>query len=569
MRLQSVIIPQNAEYPEMYFRGDLSFPAGDTLTLDTYFNSFSYTKYRDYTSAQRVTFSCQIRGRARLSLCVFDGEERIIREDECGGDAAISAELSELPENGFLYPKLTALTDCCFICGEYSSDRLPADISVCAAVCTYKREDYVLRNIERLRSAEFSFLNRVFVIDNGGTLDKEALSQGIITVLSNRNYGGSGGFTRGLLEALDGGYSHVILMDDDIDLHPEILERMTAFAAILHPEHKKAHFGTAMLSDSNPCIQYELGGANWNGRRVCFVKHNIDIRPQRTLLENLSGNDIGYGAWWCFMMPASDIAEYGLPYPFFIKIDDVEYGLRTCKTSPIITMNGIAVRHEDFDNKYSMHLEYYNVRNQLVMNAAHNNRPTLNALYRLFAASFKQLVLYRYDSMPLILRAFNDYLRGVDFFLSCDEEKLNRELIQSAPECIPLDEISGWNEQMRSIPRTCDNKVLTPAALLTMAGHLIPSFLLKKDTSAAPLSRAGACDTLFRSTVVQYQLAGNSGIVTKRSFAKYVRYSFKVLAMAVKLLFLNPRVSREYRRRAGEITSAEFWRRHLGLIDER
>ena len=568
MRLQSVIIPQNTEYPEMYFRGNLSFRAGDMFTLDTYFNSFSYTKYRDFTTIQTVTFSCKVNGRARLSLCVFDGCEKIISNCDFDGETSLTAKLSELPENGFLYPKLTALADCTFINGEYLSDAMPANINVCAAICTYKREEYVLKNIEKLRTEDFTYINRIFVIDNGYTLDKQNLSDEIITILENRNYGGSGGFTRGLIEAKDGGFTHVILMDDDIDLHPEILERMTVFTSILRTEYQNAHFGTAMLSGSNPCIQYELGGANWDGRRVKFVKHNIDIRSPQAMLGNLNGNNIGYGAWWCFMMPVSDITEYNLPYPFFIKIDDVEYGLRTCKSAPIITMNGIAVRHEDFDNKYSMHLEYYNVRNQLVMNAVHNNNPTLNALYRLFAVSFKTLVLYRYDVMPLILRAFNDYLQGVDFFLSCNEEDLNRELMQSTPRLIPLDEIPEWNENMRNLPRKSNNKVLTPVALLTMAGHIIPCFLLKKDLSVAPLSRASAYDTLFRRTVIQYQLVGNTGIVTKRSFTKYIKYSLNVLATAVKLLFLSHKVNRDYRTRSGEITSPEFWRRHLGLINK-
>lgn len=565
MRLQSVILPDNAEYPEMYFRGDLRLTKGASLSFDAYFNCFCYTRYRDYTAVNSVVFSCRINGSAKVRLCVFDGCERVICEAEGEREIALSARISDLPQNGFLYPKITALTDCEFLSGEYSSDCVPQNISCCIAVCTYKRESYVMKNIERLKGFKFSFVKRAFVVDNGNSLDFKALSDDFISVLPNKNYGGSGGFTRGLIEAQDGGYTHVILMDDDIDFHPETVERMTVFAAVLRQEYRKAHFGTAMLSGNLPYMQYELGGAKWNGRRVCFVKHDIDIRSQQSLLENLCGNEIDYGAWWCFLMPVSDVEEYNLPYPFFIKIDDVEYGLRTCKTAPIITMNGIAVRHEDFDNKYSMHLEYYNVRNQLVLNAAHNKAPTRNALYRLFAVSFKHLVLYRYDSIPIILRAFSDYLKGVDFFLSCDEEQLNRELMQSVPKLTPLNEIHEWNEKMRDTPRICDNKVLTPATIITMAGHLIPSFLLKREASAAPLSKAGASDTLFRRTVIQYQFGGDTGIVTKRSFARFVKYSFKTLGMAMRLICLNPKAKKSFRDRKSEIISADFWKKHLGI----
>lgn len=565
MRLQSVIIPNEEQYSELYYRGNLSLAAGDILTFDTYFNSFSYTKYRKYATIKNACFTCEFTGKASVELCVFDGEEHTICSDVFSEKAELSVDFSNLPQNGFLYPKITAITECYFKSGEYSSDCEPRKISCCIAICTYKRESYVLKNTELLRNFKFSFINQVFVIDNGNTLDCKNMTDDFIKVLPNKNYGGSGGFTRGLIEAYDGGFSHVILMDDDVEFHPEILERMTVFISLLKPKYTGSHFGTAMLSRNIPHIQYELGGADWNGRRVCKGKHNVDVRAPRELLANLTGNEIGYGAWWCFLLPVSDITDFGLPYPFFIKIDDVEYGLRTSKNTPIITMNGVAVRHEDFDNKYSMHLEYYNVRNQLVMNAAQNIKPFRNAMYRLFAASFKQLVLYRYDCIPMILRAFDDFLSGVDFFLQCDEEKLNGEIMQSAPKMKQLSDIPGWNEEMRNLSRREDNRVFTPLAVLTLGGHLFPAFMLKREIGAAPLSRAGAVDTLRRREVIQYQLGGDTGILCRRSFKKFVAYSVKVLGMAFKLMFGFNRARKSFRTRKGEISSVEFWQRHLGL----
>ncbi len=566
MRLQSVIIPDDTQHCELYFRGNLSLAVGESLSLDTYFNSFPYTKYIEYTNVQQITFTCKIDGKAQLQFCVFNGTEQILCETEGEDSLSLSLSLADLPKAGFVYPKITALTPCRFLCGEYSSQCQASEISACIAICTYKREEYVLNNIELLKSAELSFIDRVFVVDNGNSLDHEALSDEFIKVLPNKNYGGSGGFTRGLIEAYDGRFSHIILMDDDIEFHTEILERMTVFAALLKNEYADAHFGTGMLSKNVPYIQYELGGADWSGRRVCGGKHNIDIRTPNALLENLSGNDIGYGAWWCFLMPVSDIINYGLPYPFFIKIDDVEYGLRTCSnTSPIITMNGIAVRHDDFDNKYSMHLEYYNVRNQLVLNTCHDRMPLFNALYRLLAVSFKHLVLYRYDSMPMILKAFDDYLQGVDFFINCDEEQLNCELIKNAPKLQKLTSIPEWDENMRNMERRADNTLLTPLSVLTLAGHIFPSFMLKKEIGAAPLSRTSSYDTIRRRAVIQYQLKGDTGVLVKRSFGKFIKYSFMVLGMAFKILFCYSSAKKSYQTRKNEIISLDFWRNHLGI----
>lgn len=563
MRLQKIISDgQNCD--ELFCRGKYELSVGDTLSFDTYYNCFCYSKYLRYTKVKDITFSCSFVGKAKVQLCIYTGEELVVCEGQYENSASLSISISELPQNGFLYPKITALTICQFVNGEYLSDCLPDKINVCTAICTYKREEYVRHNIELLKNFPFSFIHRVFVIDNGKTLDA-SLSNDFVTIYSNKNYGGSGGFTRGLIEAHNGGYSHVILMDDDIELIPQVLETMTVFMSLLKKEYNSAHFATAMLSSNIPYIQYELGGAVWNGKRVCYVKHNIDIRSQDMLLCNLSENNIGYGAWWCYMLPVSDVDKFGLPFPFFIKLDDVEYGMRTCKSAPIITMNGVAVRHEDFDNKYSMHLEYYNVRNQLVLNAAHNISPTRNALYRLFAVSFKHLVLYRYDMMPFILKAFNDYLKGVDFFLNCDEEEMNSELIKNSPRSLPLSDIPEWNEEMRSFPRAQNNKVMTPTALLTLAGHLIPSFLLKKEMGAAPLSMASAHDTLFRKAIIQFQFKGDTGIVTKRSIVKFFKYSIEVLAMSLKILIFSHKAKKSFYIRKSEITSMDFWKNHLGI----
>ncbi len=566
MRLQSVILPDEKQNEELYYRGKLALCAGGALSFDTYYNCFCYTKYRKYTNVHNVRFSCKLNGRAMVRLRLFDGTEQILARSEGEGEISLNVDFSRLPENGFIYPEVIALSKCVFAEGGYYADDFTTPgISCCIAICTYKRESCLIQNLNILKDFNFSFIKRIFVVDNGNTLDVKTLSDNLVIVLPNKNYGGSGGFARGLIEAYSGGYSYVILMDDDIKFYPDILERMTVFAALLKPEYRFAHFGTAMISDNTPYIQYELGGSMWDGRRVRFVKHNTDMRTKKAVLDNLNSNEINYGAWWCFMMPVSDVEKYKLPYPFFIKMDDVEYGLRTCGSSPIITMNGIAVRHDDFDNKYSMHLEYYNVRNQLVLNAAHDLHPTSNALYRLFAVSFKHMALYRYDNMPIIFKAYNDYLCGVDFFLKCDEEKLNSELLNSAPKLALLADIPQWTEEMRSAVRHRDNKVITPLAVLTMAGHLIPAFCLKREISAAPLSKASVDDTLFRKTVIQYQYKGDTGIITKRSFVKFVKYGFLTLLMAVKVIFLNPKAVASYSKRKNEITSMEFWKKHLGL----
>lgn len=506
VRLQEIIFPQGDIDETMFCRGRTSLKSGNVLSFDTYFNSFSYTKYRGYTRVGAVTFSCEIRGKALVSLCVYDGEVKVVHETETENYAELSVDFSALPPNGFLYPKITAITDCEFVKGEYTAEGEPDTINVCIAICTYRRERYALKNIELLRNFKFGFIRRVFVVDNGQTLDT-ALSDGFIRILPNKNYGGSGGFTRGLIEARDGGFSHIIHMDDDVEFFPQTLEQMTVFMSLLTEDFSKSWFGTGMFPLDKPWEQFELG-AQWDGELTSH-KHKIDLREPKNLLDNLNNDDLDYSAWWTLCMPVS-VTEKGLPFPFFIKGDDIEYGLRKDTGTEIITMNAIGVRHEAFDRKTSFVLYYYNVRNELTVNAVHRKYGTFKALKRFWFEILKQLILYRYDNCNIVFMAVRDFLGGVDFFLKTNEEELNIELSRRVPQLVPLADIPEWNEALHCDEHTRRNKI-TAAMLLTLGGHIIPSFALKKELKAYPLSRTGTEDTFLRKAAIQYQLGGDKG----------------------------------------------------------
>lgn len=565
-----MIIPENdSGCPELFFRGgdhrgdSICVNVGEIVTLDTYYNGFCFTKYRKYTTVNEVSFTVRLRGEAVLRLLCFDGERiNVVSQCEGGSELCLTAMLSDLPEKGILYPEINAKTDAEILGGEYTAECSPDNINVCAAICTFKREQYVTRNLELMRAYKFSFLNRVFAVDNGRTLDAHALSDDFIKVLPNRNYGGSGGFTRGIIEAADGGFTHVILMDDDVELMPQTLEQMTVFVSLLTEEYRESWFSAAMIPLDDPRRQFELG-AVWNGKEAEICKHNIDISNREALVDNLSNPNVQYGGWWTLLMPLS-VTENGLPYPFFIKFDDVEYGMRKPNGTEIITMNGISVRHEAFDRKTSFILDYYNLRNELAINTIYGKCNGFGAAKRFLYEICKELMLYRYGNIPLVLDAARHFLKGPLFLRDTDEEQLNMSLINRAPKLVKLSDIPQWNEILR-----CDehlkNKHISLAMALTLGGHLIPSFLLNKEIRAVPLSRTGAADCYGRKAVIQYQLGGDNGILTTRSFLSMLKYGILGCGMAIKIAVCFPRARKRWTTHKHEITGFDFWRKHLEI----
>ena len=569
MQLQNIIFPaESFGYKEMYFRGGelknntLALKKGEQISFDTYFNSFSFTKYLDYTKAKNATFVSDFKGKATVQLCVYDGEKHVVSEISAENKVEVFIDFSNLPEKGFLYPVFIAETDCIISDFRYESDCIPRKINACVGICTYKREQYVKKNINAMRSFKFSFINRVFVSDNGNTLDYNALSDNFINICPNKNYGGSGGFTRCLIEAYDNDFSHIILMDDDVEFHCESLERMTTFISILRDECSENWFSAGMFPMDKPWNQFELG-AEWDGKKAIVHKHNLDMLSLDNILDNLDNSCIGYGGWWTLCMPVS-VVEKGLPYPFFIKFDDVEYGMRKSPEVDIITMNGVSVRHEAFDKKTSFVLDYYNLRNELVVNTIYGKYGVSGVIRRYWYEVCKQLFLYRYDNIPIVIRAIKDYLSGAEFFFRCDDEKVNSELINSVPKMHQLENLPGWEEGMRN-DNHIKNKNVSVGMIMSLGGHLIPSFLLKKDITAYPLSRISAKDTYLKKTVIQYQLGGNTGIATNRSFGKFMKYLFKSMLILPQILFRYKKCKTNLMNQKHILVSMEFWRKKLGI----
>lgn len=86
-------------------------------------------------------------------------------------------------------------------------------------------------------------------------------------------------------------------------------------------------------------------------------------------MKNEEDLPMEYNGWWFCCIP---LAEHfrGFPLPVFIHGDDIEYGLRFNKK--IMTMNGIGVWHDAFDNRKASSMEYYDMRNTLITCAIHH-----------------------------------------------------------------------------------------------------------------------------------------------------------------------------------------------------
>ena len=452
MILSQLVFPPEEAAPKrtLYYRGQsgpiskegILLLAEETVRFDTYFNAFFYGVYAKYTDVERIRVCLCTTGEIQLRLFALDSQncESLLAELNVKGRTISTSfpeyALKDLPAGGALFLEVTAHSAQAYIHGGwYESSIEEQRVKVSAIICTYHREEYVYRNLRSIQEKVWEDTScpirenlDAFVVDNGGTI--QAGPSPHVLVLSNKNCGGSGGFTRGLLEVCQSGeYTHVLLMDDDISFEPETLVRTLQFLKAAKDLKQPLCIGGQMLLEDAPTIQFESGSSYIKGR-LCPNGQGLDLSYREALLHNTRDVPVQYNAWWYCCLPLAEVREQGLPLPLFIKTDDVEYGLRL--KPEVVLLNGIGVWHKAFSEKYNPYLEYYTKRNEMIVSVIHNSGAGIaHTLWKLLRTCGRGLLSRNAAIIYFEHCACQDFLLGPDFLLQTDGEALHTRLMEA------------------------------------------------------------------------------------------------------------------------------------------
>jgi hypothetical protein len=305
-----------------------------------------------------------------------------------------------------------------------------------------------------------------------------------------------------------------------------------------------------------PWQQFEAGAVMKDGGALQGLQMQLDLRQSAVCIRNASAPQrAAYNSWWYCCMSVEKIRTAGLPMPFFIKLDDVEYALRLGVRT--VCLPGVCVAHESFEKKYNPTLEYYIRRNTLITCALHGcDGNTSQRLHQLFTAVLRPVLLQRYDCAELLLRAYRDFLKGGTFLEKTDAAALNREISGS----IPLPEPAENTVPDKVIP------VSRVKRLLTLNGLLLPC---RRKSAAVDALHAGTQEAYrVQSLVHMYPLTGlQYRTVLRRS--EVLRLTGKTILTAVSMLLRYGRARRSYREMAAYLQSEDFWQRCNAFDAER
>lgn len=428
-KLYDIVFSTKEDRKLLYFKGNvdvneqgLHISSGNTVDFLTYFNSFSITKWKEYTTIKKIQINGKIIGSAEIEIYTVGKEEKVLTKKQVNESFALDFDVEKITgeilgikvkaESKVIIQNLTYL-------GEFEEWK---NQKIGVVICTFKREQYVKVTIDKL--VRFSRNNpwlTTLVVDNGSTLEEVETDN--LRIIHNPNYGGSGGFTRGLIENLTSKTNdYVLLMDDDIDLEPSALSHTYGLLCGLKEEYKESFLSGAMLEMDNPYIQYE-NKAYWQKIRAKGFGRKFNLSKAKSLVNNekVLKKENQYAGWWYCCIPLIRVKEIGLPLPIFIKGDDIEYSIRNNRS--LISLNGIGVWHEVFKKKQAAWLNYFADRNMLMINNYIKNPNRFDFILGLLLRVLRRIATTDYQNLFFIELSLRDYRYGLNYIAQKDPYK--------------------------------------------------------------------------------------------------------------------------------------------------
>jgi len=512
------ILEAQAEYN--YSDKILILRSGDKYYFNTYYNGFSVNIWQQNCAFSKLSLWLRGKGRVRAELALMQHESDLARSRHdvlthkilAQYNVELTPEGVSLPienwpqlKRGILYLSLQADDDRAeFYGGAFTTAEPPRPVRLGIVITHYNRKQYVLPALKRLkRDILDNPLYRehisIAVADNSRNIT-ETEAQGA-TVLPNPNYGGAGGFARGLLHWQDKGFSHCLFMDDDASCETESIYR--TLSLLQYARYDNLAVSGAMLREAEPYLLWAKG-EYWHKFSIDCPKRGLDMRFAAHLLfaeePNQNNTQQQYGGFWHFAFPIAKTAHY--PFPFFVRGDDMLFGLSN--DFRIITLNGISAFAEDFSVKHTPFISYLSLRADLLIAAAADSASVPAVFIRCYRRYLRgQLYAYNYAHGRAVSLAAQDFMQSISFWRhNMDLSAVRQKLAQQADgEKLQVQKLPARG-QMR--PPMRESKCRKLFRKLTQQGSLLPSAFINDETALIPKNFSGNPALSFRRRRVFY-----------------------------------------------------------------
>ena len=584
VKFQTILYPTKHICSEeaLYLHRDESF-----ILFDGYFNLFYLEKYHEYCDIRKLELRLFVSG---IKKIVLMHDREAIREASFE-NMSIVLELpyDEYSDGVFWFKAEPLEIDGDWeIKGSFEGEvNVSRDVRVAIGICTFKREKYVLRNLESMLeyfddNSEIRALFHVFLVDNGRTLsgleefiklrDKacEIGGDSFLTLIENRNTGGTGGFTKAMEEVIakkeELGLTNLMLLDDDAVFDPEIFLRLVGFLKALKPEYEDITVGGAMWREDMPYMLYAFGEHHYKFN-VNSPAHMLDLRDfdicMRSELTCSSVEKSLYSGWWCCTYSMKIITKENLPMPLFIHFVDILF-CRQHSEGRIALIPGIGVWHQGFELRFPGVNHYYNTRNQLITAAVMDDISSFEVARWAAKQLTAPLLTLRYEEMNLAYHGIKDFLKGPEWLDHVDGEKLHMNIMgeyKSKVAMKPLEEILDSEDYERLKTDKLSEEARKKANMsfwkerrkgktfkkvITLNGWILPP-----DKELGYYCNADSPWSLYKKgKVLLYEPEADRGYIETRKFGEFIKCAGMVVWSTILLIINYRSMEKKYRKRA-------------------
>ena len=243
------------------------------------------------------------------------------------------------------------------------------------AVVTYNRSGLLTLLLESL-VAMHPKPGHVVIIDNASTDDttavvesfRERLGTTLVYRRLETNTGGSGGFSEGMRVAYELGSTWIWLMDDDVEVVPDGLAKMGAWA----PRFK---------SIQGRRYDYDGSAFYWQYRIADSLAIPIPFAPSE--FDSSGFKPMNSGCFEGMFIHRDIVAQIGLPDPrFFIYWDDQVYGWLASRKTPAAIVNEFVLRRTREIKQWDMGIRHMNASSDAYRFYIMRNRAYIKKYYR-------------------------------------------------------------------------------------------------------------------------------------------------------------------------------------------
>lgn len=438
IRHRPVRVSDEAHANDVLSRSSFRVRSGRRVSFASYFNAFPASYWQRWTVVPQVRLTLRTSGTGTVIVMRSNaqGVQQRVESVEVR-DATTSSfdlPLRTFGDGGWYWFDLVADDDDLVLeHGVWSTDTEPVTTgNVSLGITTFNKPDYCVHTLATLADADsvLDEIDTVYVVDQGDQkvaarpefADTAARLGSTLQIVDQPNLGGSGGFSRAMLETLDAGTSDfLLLLDDDVEIEPESIYRSVQFSRYCRtPTIVGSHMFDLL---DKPILHafaesVDLYYFMWRSALPDQMRHDFrrsNLRQTPWMHQRL---DADYNGWWMCMIPTQVIREIGLSLPVFIKWDDAEYALRARDHGyRTVSLPGSALWHVSWIDKDDSQdwQAYYHARNRLLaglLHSPHDKGGKLLSNSR--RIDLKHLLTMQYYAVSLRHRAIRDLLRGPD-----------------------------------------------------------------------------------------------------------------------------------------------------------